>query len=299
MKRFAFLVHPLIPLALRLSGVPTLRPGLLLGTRAPRIPDDVEIYCRLGLDDVEGVVVGIPMLPAELLADQALALRAMERAAQIASPARVIGLGSVLAVVAGRGQALQEACGLPVTTGNVATTWAALHITRAAAKLHGAHRITVLGGRGAVGRAMAELLRADFDVTVDPPTLDGARFIVGANTSGTFLDPSAIARDAVIVDVSLPRTLSGRPRPDTVVYAGESVALPPTWRRDGWGYLFHIVAGYGVDSVYACLLEPLIAARLGRSEPFAQGRRIDVSAVRAFGAAAEAAGFRPELKRIR
>lgn len=298
MKQFAFLVHPLIPLARRLSAVPTVKPHLLFG-RPPRIPDDVEVYCRLGFEDAEGAIVGVPLLPDELLADQARALVAMERAVQIAAPARYIGLGSVLAVVAGRGAPLQEACGLPVTTGNVATTWAALSITRAAARARGATRIGVLGGRGAVGRALAELLRADFDVVVDPAEPRDHLFLVGANTSGQLLDPSALAPGTTLVDVSLPRTLSGPAPPGVTVLAGESVALPRGWRRDVWGHLFHIVAGYGTRSVYACLLEPLIAVRQGRTEPFAQGRRIEAAAVRAFGAAAEAAGFRPELKRLR
>lgn len=298
MKRFTFLVHPLVPLARRLAAVPTVRPHLLAG-RPPRIPDDVEVLCHLGFEDVEGAIVQIPLLPDELLADQSRALVAMERAVQIAAPARFVGLGSVLAVVAGRGVALQEACGLPVTTGNVATTWAAHTITRAAARRHKATRIAVLGGRGAVGRALGELLRADFDVVIDPPDVGDFPFLVGAHTSGQLLDPAALAPNAVLVDVSLPRTLAGSPRPGQTVYAGESVALPPGWRRNLWGWLFHIVAGYGTRSVYACLLEPLVAARLGRTEPFAQGRRIDVAAVRAFGAAADAAGFRPELTLLR
>lgn len=278
--------------------MPTVKPGLLLGTRPPRIPEDVGQYCRLGFDDVEGVIMGIPLLPDELLADQSQALVAMERAVQLAAPVGVVGLGSVLAVVAGRGQALQEACGLPVTTGNVATAWAAFDIATRAARERNQGRIAVLGGRTGVGKVLAELLRAEFDVTVDPPDLAAHPFLVGAHTSGQFIAPDALAPGAVLVDVSLPRTLSGRPRADTTVYAGESVALPPGWRRDGWGVLFHLLAGYGLNSVYACLLEPLIAARLGRSEPFAQGRRVEAEAVRAFGKAASAAGFVPELKRL-
>lgn len=298
-KRFCFVVHPLVEVARRLSGAPTLNPALLLGLRAARTPEDVGIYCRLGFEDVEGVVVGVPMLPDEVLGDQSLALRGMERAVQEAAPVGHVGLGSVLAVVAGRGQALHEACGLPVTTGNAATAWAATHIAQRVARERRVGRVAVLGGRGAVGRAVAELLRADLDVVVDPAGVAGFPLIVGCSSTGATVDPATVDPGAVLVDVALPRTLTGPPRPDTLVLAGESVRLPPGWRRDAWGWLFHVVAGYGVWSVYACLLEPLLAVRAGRSTPFAQGRRLEVEAVREVGRLAEAAGFLPELKRLR
>lgn len=293
-KRFTFLVHPLVPLARHLSGVPTARTHLVFGTAPARIPEDVATYCRVGFEGVEGVIVGVPLLPDQLLSDQSRALVGMERAVQEAAPVGFVGLGSVLSAVAGRGRPLQDACGLPVTTGNAATAWAAVHIARSAAGT--GRRVAVLGGNGAVGRVIAELLRPDFDVGVDPQDLREWPLIVGAHSSGGGVDPARLAHGTTLVDVALPRTLSGPAPHGVTVLAGESVALPPGWRRDGWGWLFHLVAGYGLRSVYACLLEPLIALRIGRSEPFAQGRRVEVEAVREFGAAAEAAGFRPERK---
>jgi predicted amino acid dehydrogenase len=254
------------------------------------------VYARVGFEDVEGVVVGVPLLPDELLADQAKALAWMERAVQVAAPVAYVGLGSVLAVVAGRGQALSEACGLPVTTGNAATAWAATTITRQIAE---GRPVAVLGGRGAVGKAVAELLAADgLPVALDPVDVGLYEVVVGAHTTGGVLPPTALRPGATLVDVALPPTLSGPPPPGVTVLAGESVALPPGWRRDVWGHLFHVLAGYGWRSVYACLLEPLIAARVGRATPFAQGRRLDVSAIKAFGDAAEAAGFRPQIRKL-
>lgn len=292
--RFAFLVHPLVPAARRLAALRTYRPRLLV-TERPTI-DDVAPICRLGFGDIDGVVMGVPLLPDELLADQARALMWMERAVQIAAPVSHVGLGSVLAVVAGRGTALAEACGLPITTGNAATAWAASTIVRRVANRR---PVAVLGGRGAVGRAVADVLDADgYRVTVDPADVSGYEVVVGAHTTGGVLSPSALHPRATLVDVALPPTLSGPAPAGVTVLAGESVALPKGWRRDGWGHLFHLVAGYGWNAVYACLLEPLIAARLGRATPFAQGRRLDVAAVRAFGAAAESAGFVPRIKRL-
>ena len=292
--RFVFLVHPLVRAARRLAALRTYRPRLLVTDR-PTI-DDVAVLARVGFGEVEGLVVGVPLLPDELLADQARALAWMERGVQIAAPVGYVGLGSVLAVVAGRGTALGEACGLPVTTGNAATTRAATHVVRRVAQKR---PVAVLGGRGAVGRAVADVLLAEgHTVAVDPQDVAAYEVVVGAHTTGGVLAPSALHPRATLIDVALPPTLSGPPPPGVTVLAGESVALPKGWRRDGWGHIFHLVAGYGWSSVYACLLEPLIAARLGRATPFAQGRRLDVAAVRAFGAAAEAAGFVPRVKRL-
>ena len=292
--RFVFLVHPLVPAARRLAALRTFRPRLLL-TGKPTI-DDVAVLCRVGFGDVEGAVVGVPLLPSELLADQERALAWMERGVQIAAPIGQVGLGSVLAVVAGRGAALGEACGLPVTTGNAATAWAACSVVR---RVAGERPIAVLGGRGAVGRAVAELLTEEgHSVVLDPPEVGAFEVVVGAHTTGGVLAPEALHPRATLIDVALPPTLSAPPPPGVTVLAGESVALPRGWRRDAWGHVFHLVAGYGWRSVYACLPEPLISARIGRSAPFAQGRRLDVQAVRAFGAAAEEAGFVPEIRRM-
>jgi predicted amino acid dehydrogenase len=259
--------------------------------------DDVAEYCRVGFEDVEGVVVGVPLLPDELLADQGRALAWMERAVQVAAPVGHVGLGSVLAVVAGRGVALSEACGLPVTTGNAATAWAASTVTLRVAN---GRPVAVLGGRGAVGRAIADVLVADgLSVAVDPVDVGAYEVVVGAHTTGGVLAPSALHPRATLIDVALPPTLSGPPPPGVQVLAGESIALPKGWRRNGWGYLFHLLAGYGLRGVYACLLEPLLAARTGRSGPFAQGRRVDVASVRALGTAAAEAGFEPRIRRLR
>lgn len=298
MKRFVFVVHPLVPVARMLSGAPIVKPRLLFGGR-PRLPDDVGIYCRVGFGDVEGVVAGVPMLPHELLADQELALRCMERAVQEAAPVQFVGLGSVLAAIASRGAALEAACGIPVTTGNAATAWAATHVARRVAREGGHRSVAVLGGKGGVGRVVAELLGDELEVRLDPEDLDDVRLVVGCHTTGGVLAPDRVRAGTTLVDVALPRTLSGPTPAGVRVLAGESVALPRGWRRNGWGVLFHLVAGYGLHSVYACLLEPLFALATGRRVAFAQGRKVDASAVRAFGAAAEAAGFVPEIRRLR
>jgi predicted amino acid dehydrogenase len=271
-----------------LFGLRTAQPRLALGLSDGRDLDEVAPICRLGTPEISGVVLGIPWLPEQLLTDQPGALRAMERAVQLAAPVAMVGLGSVLSAVAGRGGPLAQACGIPVTTGNAATAWCAAAVAARVAD----GRVAVLGGGGTVGRALVELL----DGVPDPQDLRAFRTVVGAHTTGGVLDPARLAPGTTLIDVALPPTLAGPTPPGVRVLAGESVALPPSWRRDGWGWVFHVVAGYGLRSVYACLLEPLVALASGRERPWAQGRRLVAEDVVAFGAAAAALGFEPELR---
>ena len=198
--RFAFLVHPLVPLARRLQGLRCGSAGIALGVRAGTDPDDCGVLARLRYRGVEGVIVGVPMLPTELLADQERALRCMLRAVQIAGPVAHVGLGSVLSVVAGRGAALQAACGIPVTTGNAATAWAAWRI---AERVAAGRRVGVIGAKGSVGRALVELLGA----APDPQDLGEFEVLVGAHTTGGMVDPGRLRAGAQLVDVALPPTL--------------------------------------------------------------------------------------------
>lgn len=290
-RRFAFLVHPLVPFARRIHGLRTARPRLLAGGDGVD-PDDVCVVARLGFRDVEGLIVSIPLLPAELLDDQERALDRMERAVQVAAPVDFVGLGSVLSVVAGRGAPLQERTGIPITTGNAATAWAAADVAQ---RVAAGRPIAVHGARTTVGKVLVQLLGA----APDPEELRAFPVVVGAHTTGGTLDPASLAPGATLVDVALPRSLSGPTPPGVTVLAGESVALAPGWHRDGWGWLFHLVAGYGLRSVYACVLEPMLAVYSGRQTAFAQGRSLSVDAVRELGAVATSAGFVPRIHRLR
>ncbi len=273
---------------------------LRLATGSAPCIDDVAVLARVGFEDVSGVIVGVPLLPEELLADQTRALAWMERAVQLAAPTGMVGLGSVLAVVAGRGEALAESCGVPVTTGNAGTAWCASEVLLArwrADAAVGSRAVAVLGGRGTVGRAVADRLRRHgIEVVVDPEDVRAFRWVVGASTTGGILAPSALRPGTVLVDVALPPTLRGPAPAGVEVVPGESLSLPGGWRRDGWGHAFHVVAGYGHDTVYACLLEPLLAAWTGRAEPYACGRVARAESVEAFGDAAARAGFVPRTR---
>ncbi len=287
--RFVFLVHPLVPAARRLMGLRTGRPGLVLGTRDGTDPDDCAELARFRYRGVEGVFVGVPLLPDQLLSDQEGALRSMQRAVQIAGPVSFVGLGSVLSVVAGRGAALEALCGLPVTTGNAATAWAAW---RTAESLRGGREVAVIGAKGTVGRALVELLGA----TPDPQDLREFSLLVGSHTTGGTIDPARLAPGATLVDVALPPTLSGPAPAHVRVVPGERLPLPPGWSRNAWAWCFHAAAGYGLHHIYACVLEPLVALLEGRERAWQQGRALSATTVREFGAAAaeHGLGFSPQ-----
>jgi len=323
--RFVFLVHPFTDPVRRIAALRSARPALGLRRRREPVLDDARPICRLVLELpdrlVEGVIVTVPILPHDLLDDQEAALAMMRAAvARAGGAVDVVGLGSLLAVVAGRGTALQRQLWQPVTTGAAASAWAAAENAKAAAQGLGrwpGGPIAVLGHRGTVGSAVIELLRLDgaerIHVTaragqarrarkqgLEPfedhaDTVRGCPVIVGASTTGGILDPGAVERGAVLVDVAIPRTLSGLPRRGTRVLAGEAVVPPPSYRKGRWGSLYHLLAGYGPEHLFACLAEPMIMAAEGRTRPFAQGRRVAIEDLRDIRRLAPALGFRPVL----
>jgi predicted amino acid dehydrogenase len=255
------------------------------------------------------------MEPQLFLSDQERALDCMVAAVDLAGPVQAVGLGSLCAVVAGRGEGLAERVGVPVTNGGAATAWAIWGNVRAVLDRVGRDRpVAVIGARGPVGGAIADLLIADgVAVRVDHPraakgrdvfaarspeaAVSGCRVVVGAGPTGRVLPAHALGPDSVLIDVALPGTLIGRPPSGALILAGEAVALPGAWRRGGWGSLYHVLAGYGPLQAFACLVEPLVLAVTGRGTPFSVGRSLSKEAVLEFGAGAEALGFRPRLAR--
>lgn len=317
--RFLFLVHPLLPWQGRVIGLRIQASDLVRGRLDRLRSPHAGRLCRLGIPGmVDGEVVSIPRLPEQLLTDQDDALEQMVRAVEAQDPAPdAVGLGSLLAVVAGRGTALAERVTPPVTTGAAATTWAALGNTLEVLERTRERRVAVLGFGGTVGQALAQaLVEAGVEVTVggkgrklerqaaklgvpiadDPEAVRGHRVVVGAATTGGTLEPSALEPDTVLLDVALPPTLKPGPRPPGVrVLAGEAVELPSGLRRGVFGRPYQLIAGYGLRQLYACLTEPMLMAAQGRTEPFAQGRRLSPQAIEAFAEAARRVGLKPRL----
>ena len=120
--------------------------------------------------------------------------------------------------------------------------------------------------------------------------------VVGAGTTGSVIDPEWLKPKAVLLDVALPSSLKPGRRPKgLLVLAAEAMELPERWSRGFWGHVYHLLAGYGPSQVFACLAEPMVMAAQGRTQPYAQGRRLATEQVHAFGAAAREMGLSSRL----
>ncbi|MFT7521952.1 MAG: putative amino acid dehydrogenase [Kiritimatiellia bacterium] len=311
--RVAFLVHPLMPWQRRVLGVRHMRPELWRPGAAAGEMVSARIRCDTSQGPAEAIIISVPALPAQLLRDQPAALELQVEAANRAAElgCQMIGLGSALAVVAGRGQALAERCAMPVTTGNASTAWAAAAITL---EVCGDEPVGVLGFKGTVGDAVAGALAEHRTVYVVATgraarraaqlgcrvvdldeLLAKCRVIVGASTTGPQLQPGRLQPGTVLVDLALPATLAKGERPAGVVeLAGETLRWPGRVRGGAWGKLWLAFAGYGRGCVYACLAEPIAAARTDQV-PWSQGRRLEVSAVKQAGRTLRDLGFEPVL----
>jgi predicted amino acid dehydrogenase len=313
LPRFCFVVHALSRLHRGIMGVPSARLGLISQWSDGTGPNDAVPVCTFRLDGVaEGVVVGVPMTPHDLLIDQERAVDRMQSAVALAGNVSAVGLGSLCAVVGGRGDELADRLDVPVTNGGAATAWALLENVRTVVRLRNAVTVAVVGARSPVGQAVVRCLVADgHRVRVDHPragkgldvdvyqgaeaAVAGASVIVGAGPTGGTVSAACVMPDAVVVDVAIPGTLIGKPDPSVTVLAGEAVAFPAHWKKGVWGWLYHVLSGYGPNQVFACLIEPLVLAVSDRAEPFSVGRKLEASDVAAFGAAASELGFSPRL----
>lgn len=309
--RFGFVVHALSPLHRAAIGVRGAHVNMALWRDDGRDPHRITTLCTLRLGDITGEVIAIPLTPDQMLADQQLALVRMVQAVEQLEPVDAVGLGSLCAVVAGRGEALAEWVDPPITTGGAATAWALTENTRTILRERPDQPVALVGSRSPVGQAVAQLLAADgAKLRMDSKraarripnatgfaspeaAVEGCALIVGAGPTGGTLEAEAVSPGAVVVDVAIPATIKGTLPPGVKVMSGEAMATPPGWRSRGWGRAYHLLAGYGLSQVYACLAEPLVMAALGRTEPLALGRSIDVDAVRLFGSEAARLGFAP------
>ena len=311
--RFCFVVHALSRVHRGIMGVPSARMGLIGQWNAGTGPEDVVPVCEFHLRGVaDGVVVGVPMTPEDMLADQDRAVDRMQRAVNLAGPVSAVGLGSLCAVVGGRGDALAERLSVPVTNGGAATAWALLQNVRMVCAARGSADVAIVGSRSPVGQAVMRWLLDDgIRVIVDHPraarghdaiacrsameAASRAPIVVGAGPTGGTVPSDCLRPGTVVVDVAIPGTVTGRIDPSVRVLAGEAVSLPVGWEKGFWGQLYHVLSGYGPRQVFACLIEPLVLACSGRTRPYSIGRRLDAADVAAFGSAAAELGFEPRL----
>ena len=225
----------------------------------------------------------------------------------------VVGLGSLCAVVGGRGAALQERLSVPVTTGGAATVWTMFSNAIQA----NPHRepMGVLGSSSPVGKALIRLLHAqkvplivdskksirgltgELQVCETLKIAETEKWLIGCGPTGPICDESILRTGTTVLDVALPHSFApeSSSRQDIRTFFAERMTMPDTWKRGVWGRIYHLVSGYGYLTVLACLVEPVVMAATGRRLPYALGRSLDTEDVLNFGKQSANLGFHPTL----
>lgn len=321
--KFVFIVHALSPIHRRIMGLRGRKWSVALGHSDGSDPNEVHRICRFRYaDQYEGEVIGIPMPPEPFLESQERALSRLIRAVHLSGRGgqlpSVIGLGSLCSVIAGRGESLQDHFDAPVTTGHAATTWCLYQNITQHLSQFGTQPVGLVGASSPVGTALAKLLAQDgVSIVVDSKraargisamvvgsaelVAEQVKLIAGCATTGPNLELSSLRAGTHLYDISLPRTLNSVPdkKSDVTVWSGETMSMPSNWRRGFWGPIYHLISGYGWNTVLACLLEPLMVLASKEAKPFAQGRKIHTKDVQAFGETARALGFLVQPRQVR
>jgi acetylornithine/succinyldiaminopimelate/putrescine aminotransferase/predicted amino acid dehydrogenase len=237
--------------------------------------------------------------------------------------AEIVGLGGATSIVGDRGQWTAARVGIPVTSGNSLTTFAAhqaLHRIVSSLDLPDpATRVAVVGYPGSIGLALARLLLDDgFRVDLvhrratrmsdellgylRPDTRDRvslhadiadcyprALLFVAASSAGAVVDPSRLRPGSVVVDVALPRDVASPPtgRTDILIVDGGLVsARAGTLTSDG-------PLPVPAQQLNGCLAETIVLALEQKAVCWSLGRELDPDGVRTIGEAASRHGLDP------
>ncbi len=270
-----------------------------------------------------GIVVSIPMLPEEILNDQSLALEMVQRACEACAEwgAEIVGLGAYTAIIGSRGEKINAATRVPVTTGNsytVFTTLLALDklLSRIGRDLS-AGKVVIIGFQGSIGLALSKMLaqrRLDLvlvgrgsskylprslarvieesgvSVELCSSVEEGVKrgdVVISATSSGQIIEQQWLLPGTVVIDVAQPRDVIGQAaeRSDILVLDGGLAHLPKATesprRLDFWTY----------NTVFACMAETMILALENRAEPFSLGRELSLEKIQEVGRLGSEHGF--------
>jgi putrescine aminotransferase len=266
----------------------------------------------------EGRLYEIPMTSRAILAEPKRALDAMLVAAADAAAwgAGIIGLGAMTGVVGGHGQHLATHAGVPVTTGNSLTVYAAianlLHLCSDLEIDVAAETICVIGVPGSIATAAARLLRprcrelvlvarqdsprsrqiaAELDAALRfdvQEALQQSRLVFSATSSGGCVDQRWLQPGTILSDVGVPTDTIGvrSLRRDALILSGGLCEVPATMPRTSRYLWFHR------GSMAACLAETVVLALDGAPVSLSIGRDLSTAAIESIGRRAEAHGFR-------
>lgn len=337
MHSFAFIIHPIDPKRDVARKYPLL--GKVLPEAAInfvcRFWPPVELSHITGArskatgDEIEGWLIAVPYTPQRMLRLPTTEvynkiIAAGHLAARLG--AKILGLGAYTSVVGDGGVTIARSLDIAVTSGDSYTAALAAQATREAAALMDidlAHvLVAVVGGGGAIGAAVAQLLaphaghilligrqREALDavaekvqragchtvrVSTDIMDVVEAQVVVTVTSAGgNLIQPEMLRRGAVVCDVSRPRDVSQhviQVRDDVLVIDGGLARVPG-------GVNFGFDYGLPADLTYGCLAETMTLAFEGRYENYSIGKELSVEQVQEIDALATKHGF--ELAALR
>ncbi|MDX2679223.1 aminotransferase class III-fold pyridoxal phosphate-dependent enzyme [Streptomyces sp. NY05-11A] len=330
--KFGFLAHPVdrgqrsqVRAMTFLSGLVAERSGWKRteGETVSQLPLFTTVRSATGAE-CTGDVRYVPYTAEELIGRPGAAARfVVEQVQRLAEDgAQLVGLGGATSIVGNRGLATAQQAGVPVTSGNSLTAYAACALLQSVMEHLVAEpaqsEVCIVGFPGAVATAVGQLLlptgcrlhlvcrkgrlrSADLgsDLPPDacsritltddlPDALRSHRLIVAASSTGGLIDPAELLPGTVVIDVALPRDVrqQSRPRDDVVVLDGGLVTADNRVTVDG------LMVG-AASQLNGCLAETMVLALEGRAVSLSLGRSLDPAAVTEVGRTARRHGFEP------
>jgi len=325
-KRFAFIIHPLVPKDIsRFYPVAKYLPDPVIEWFTAR-KSPIEISHITGIRsatgaETEGWFIGCPLTPDQMI--NQLPLEAvydkLGECAKVAEGlgADLIGLGAFTSVVGDGGISVRKRSKIGVTTGNSYTVATAIQgLLRACEELEidpSRSTLAVVGATGSIGKTCAQVLSRQFERTIvvgrdlarttelaesiprGTATIDVARIreadaiITVTSTDAAIIMPEHLKPGAVICDVARPRDVSVRvakERNDILVIEGGVVAIPGDVD-------FRFNFGFPAKTAYACMSETILLALEGNPDlyDFTLGKDVSVAQVDQITALADKHGF--------
>lgn len=320
--KFAFIIHPLhakqaankYPI---LKFLPDSVIEMILRAKSPIVASQVTGIKSITGTPLEGVFIGCPLTPRQMVADPDFATKRIIECAALAEKegAGIIGLGAFTSVVGDGGITVAKNSNIAVTTGNSYTVATAIEGTMKAAGLVGVipseATLAVIGATGSIGKTCAEVMSPQFKntilvgrdmarteailprmtrahATVDvTETLQADVVVTVTSAESAVILPEHLRQGAVVCDVSRPRDVSVRvaqERPDVLCIEGGMVTVPGNPE-------FGIYFGFPPGKAYACMSETMMLALEDRRENFTLGKEVSVDQVDEMNRLADKHGF--------
>jgi len=332
MDSFAFVIHPIDPKRDVARKYPLL--GKVLPEPAihfaSRFWPPLEISHITGArsadtgKEIEGWLIAVPYTAHRMLTLRPSEVyRKIIAAGHLAEQlgARMLGLGAYTSVVGDGGHTIARELDIAVTTGDSYTAAVSVSATLEAARMMDIDPsdalLSVVGGSGAIGGAVAQLLaphvgrvllvgrdkqrlaavadRVAADATgevastTDLGELCRADIVVTVTSSGgSLVQPAMLKSGAVVCDVSRPRDISvqtSQSRDDVLVFDGGLVSVPGAV---DFGF------DYGVppQMTYGCMAETMTLTFEGVFEDYSMGKDLSIRQIKQMDRMAERHGFR-------